>query len=454
MRLNKQTLLELFHLALPMVVSQGAFALMMFADRFFLSRISPTHVAAAMGGSVSFWVCLCFFNALASYGNALVAQYFGKRELHRCPQVLTHGLLLAVFSQPLVWALAVPVSSLFVLMGHAPELVALEKPYFTTFMYGSLIFLVKSVFAAYFSGIGRTRVVMIADVIGVILNVPLSYALIFGAWGAPELGIVGAALGTLIAAVLSIGIYLLFYLNPVHAARFHVRDSLVYSAGLMRRYLRLGLPSAFELLVALGTFNVFLLLFQSYGVAAGAAMAIVFNWDMLSFVPLMGLNIAIMSLIGRAVGAGDMSRANEVITAGFFIAVSYAGTLAVTFVILRTELLGIFATPGGDFSAVLAIGSPMMIGMGTYLVADAFILVCTGVLRGAGDTRWLMITSMIVHILMLVVQLLVILYWELPPLSAWWVFVGTLLINACIYLWRVLGVRWRQPERLARVMAE
>lgn len=454
MRIPLDTLKELFRLALPMVVSQGAFALMMFADRFFLSRLGASHVAAAMGGSVSFWVCMCFFNALAAYANALVAQYFGRRELERCPRVVTQGLIIAVVAQPLLWLIAWPVSHVFVLMGHAPELVALERPYFLTFAAGGIVFLVKTVLASYFSGIGRTRVVMIADVIGVILNVPLSYALIFGHWGMPELGIVGAALGTLIAGLLTIGIYLIFYLNPIHAARFSVAKSLVFEGSIMRRYLRLGLPSALEMLVALSTFNIFLLLFQSYGVAAGAAMSIVFGWDMMSFVPLMGLNIAIMSMTGRAVGAGDISRANEVIGAGFLLSVSYAGTLAIIFVVLRDTLLGVFATPGEDFSAVLAVGSPMMIGMATYLVADAFILVSTGVLRGAGDTRWLMIASMLIHVLMLLVQLLAILYWEFPPLVSWWIFVVTLLINALIYLRRVLGARWRQPERLARVMAE
>ena len=83
MKLTRKTLSELFHLALPMVVSQGAFALMMFADRFFLSRLSPAHVAASLGGGVSFWVCLCFFNGILAYGNALVAQYFGRRELEK-----------------------------------------------------------------------------------------------------------------------------------------------------------------------------------------------------------------------------------------------------------------------------------------------------------------------------------------------------------------------------------
>ncbi|WOJ93968.1 MATE family efflux transporter [Congregibacter variabilis] len=451
---SRATLNRLFLLALPMVVSQGALALMSFADRFFLSRISPVHVAASLGGGVSFWVCLCFFNGIAAYGNALVAQYFGRRDMRSCPRVVTQGIMLAVVAMPLLLLLAWPMLSLFEWMGHAPELVALEKPYFLTFMSGGFFFLVKTVLASYFSGIARPRVVMIADLIGVFLNIPLSYVLIFGRLGLPELGIVGAALGTVIACILSIAIYLLFYFNPIHARRFHLRKSFVFMPGIMRRYLRLGLPSGFEVLIGMGTFNVFLLMFQSYGVAEGAAMAIVFNWDMLSFVPLMGLNIALMSMIGRTVGAGDMSRTNEVISAGFVMAVSYAGVMGLCFVVFRESLLRMFATPGMDFSPILAVGAPMMIGMATYVVADGLILVCSGVLRGAGDTRWLMVASVSIHILTLIVQVFVIRVWQLGSLVSWYVFVAMLITNALLYLWRVMGSRWRHPERLARVMLE
>ena len=454
MALSRRAVNELFRLALPMVVSQGALALMFFADRFFLSRISSVHVAASLGGGVSFWVCLCFFNGIAAYGNALVAQYYGRRELERCPQVLTQGLILALVAQPPLWVLAWPAFEAFEWMGHAPEQIALERPYFLTMMCGGLLFLIKTVFASYFSGVGRTRVVMIADVLGVLLNIPLSYALIFGKFGLPALGIVGAALGTVLAAGLTLGVYLVFYLNAIHARRFSVYGSLLYSPSIMRRYLRLGLPSGFEVFIGLGTFNVFLLLFQSYGVAEGAAMAIVFNWDMLSFVPLMGLNIALMSMTGRIVGADDMQRSNEVIAAGFLLGVCYSGVLGVLFILFREPLLLIFATPGEDFSAILAVGAPMMLGMATYVVGDALILVCSGVLRGAGDTRWLMIASITIHVVMLIMQLLVILVLKLGPITSWTVFVVTLIAQALIYLARLSGGRWRTPERLAAVMRE
>ena len=183
-------------------------------------------------------------------------------------------------------------------------------------------------------------------------------------------------------------------------------------------------------------------------------MAIVFNWDMLSYVPLVGLNIAVMSLIGRFVGAGDLARANQVISSGFIIALGYSGLLGLCFIVFRESLMDVFQTPGEDFTAIRTIGAQMMIGLATYVMADATILVCTGTLRGAGDTRWLMTASILIHIAMLLVQVVVIKGLDASPLVSWWVFVVTLIWLALTYLGRVLRGRWRHPERLAKVMAE
>ncbi|MEM1142490.1 MAG: MATE family efflux transporter [Pseudomonadota bacterium] len=454
MRFTRHTIDELTRLAVPMVVSQGAFALMMFADRFFLSRIDATHVAASLGGGVSFWVCLCFFNGIAAYSNALVAQYLGRGEKSLCPQVVWQGVLLSILTQPMLLALGIFWADIFDWMGHSADQVALEKPFFQVYMAASIVFLIKTVLASYFSGIGRTKVVMIADVAGVVLNMPLSYVLIFGKLGLPELGIIGAAAGTIIAAAFSSLIYLAYFFERQHAQEFSVRDSFTISSSIMRRYVRLGTPSGLEIFIVLGTFNGFLLLYQSYGVTEGAAMAIVFNWDMLCFVPLMGLNIAIMSLVGRAVGAGEIGRAEEVIGAGYLLGGSYAATLAVLFVIFRYPLLDVFSVPGQDFSGIRAIGGPMMIGMASYVIADAVILVSSGVLRGAGDTVWLMKTSMVLGVLMLLVQVGVILVWKLGPLTSWFVLVATIIAKATLYGLRVRGDTWRAPERLESVMAE
>ncbi len=278
--------------------------------------------------------------------------------------------------------------------------------------------------------------------------------LIFGKFGFPELGIRGAALGTVIATACSLLIYAAFYFNRIHRERFHVAEAFHYDRGILQRYVRLGLPSGFETFVGAAAFNFFLLLFQSYGITEGAAMAIVFNWDMLNYVPLIGLNIAVTSMIGRYVGSGDMTRANQVIAAGFTVALGFSVLLALFFVLFRYELMMVFATPEQDFTAIVALGASMMLGMATYVVADAVILVCSGVLRGAGDTRWLMNTSMTLHVLMLLGQYVMIKHLGVGPLVSWWGFVAMLLALALVYLLRLRGTTWRRPSRLARVMAE
>jgi len=448
------TLRELLRLALPMVVSQGAFAAMVFTDRLFMSYIDAAHIAAALGGGVASFVCFSLFMGLISYGNALVAQYYGTGNLSRCPLVMTQGVIIALGSTPILFFLAFYGGDVFALMGHDPAQVPLERLYFHILMAGSVLTLIKASLASYFAGIGRTRVVMVADLLGAGLNVPLSWLLIFGKAGLPQLGIAGAGLGTIAATVFTIGVFLAFYLSREHRRQFSVAQSLRLDRGIMRRYLRLGLPSGLETFMNIATFNLFLLLFQSYGVVQGAAMAIVFNWDFLSFIPMTGLSIGVMSLIGRFVGAGQMQRSNQVISSGFIVALGYSGMLAVLFLFFREHLVNVFDTHEAAFTGIRALASYMMIGLVSYVIADALILVSSGTLRGAGDTRWIMLTSTTVHCLMLVAQYLVIVVFEFGPKVSWWVFVAMLWTLALLYLGRLYSGTWREPERLARVMRE
>lgn len=452
--LSLTTLRELARLSLPMVISQGAFAAMVFTDRWFMSQLDAVHIAAAMGGAVAAFFSKSLFVGLISYANALVAQYYGAGQLQRCPRVVSQGVIIAVCALPFLALITVGVGQAFAYMGHDPLQVPLERAYFYALMAGSFFHLLKACLACYFVGIGRTRVVMLVDVAGICLNIPLTWLLVFGHGGLPELGIVGAALGTVCSQAFTIALFLLFYLNRTHRLRFAVLESFCFDRGVMRRYLRLGSPSALESFMNTATFNLFLLMFQGYGVVQGASMAIVFNWDMLSFVPMMGLGMGVMTLIGQFVGRGDMQRANQVISSGFILALSYSAILALVFLIFRVELVEVFATDDSYFAEIRTLAATMMIGLATYMMADAVILIAGGALRGAGDTRWIMLTSTSLHWLMLVVQYFVIVRWQMDPLVSWWVFVAMLLMIASAYSVRLYRGRWRRPERLARVMQE
>ena len=451
--MDRATLKELLTLAYPMIISQGAFAVMIFTDRYFMSLVSPTHMGASLAGGVASFFCMSLFIGVLSYSNALTAQYFGRKQFDKCSLVVTQGLLLTLFFAPLLVAIGYISLGSFEFMGHAPEQAVLAQQYFIILIWGAIFSLGKTCIASYFSGIGRTHIVMIADTVGVAINIPLTWALIFGYGEVPALGIAGAAYATIISTLISLLIFSCFYLEKRHATTFLVKQSFRLDRGILRRFVRLGFPSGIEMFLNVAAFNLFLLMFQSYGIAESASAAIVFNWDIVSYVPMIGLNVAIISLIGRHIGAGDTTLMSQVIRISFMLGLGYSSILAVLFYLGREPLVAIFLATGSS-SNIQTLASFMMIGLATYVMADATILVAGGVLRGAGDTRWLMWASVMIHWLMLLAQYFVIKVWALGPKVSWVVFVAMILMTAIMYLLRLASSRWRTPEALARVMSE
>ena len=165
---------------------------------------------------MAYFFTVSLFMGIITYANALVAQYYGAGNYGKCSRVVTQGMILIALITPVLAVAAWFTSRLFEAMGHAPEQVQLERIYYFVLMAGSPLLLARSCIASYFAGIGRTNVVMVADVIGMAFNVPITWVLVFGKFGAPELGIAGAGLGTLIATGISLGVFAYFYLHASH----------------------------------------------------------------------------------------------------------------------------------------------------------------------------------------------------------------------------------------------
>jgi MATE family multidrug resistance protein len=196
----------------------------------------------------------------------------------------------------------------------------------------------------------------------------------------------------------------------------------------MRRYVRLGLPSGLEVFIGMGTFNVFLLLFQSYGIAEGAAMAIVFQLGHAVFRAPHGPEHSDhehdRSLRGRRRYVAQQRGYRRGLSAR---CVCYSGFMGIMFMIFR-EACSACLPPRVRISAD---SCRRRADDGRHGDLRRGGLADPGkqrrAARGAGDTRWLMMTSVTIHVLMLAVQVLVILVLELGPLVSWWVFVATLL---------------------------
>jgi MATE family multidrug resistance protein len=257
-----------------------------------------------------------------------------------------------------------------------------------------------------------------------------------------------------LSTAFTLACYLAFYLAPRNRRQYQVAASLVLDTGILRRYLRLGLPSGLELFLNVAAFNLFLLMFHAYGITEAAAATIIFNWDVLSFVPLLGLNVAVMSLVGHAVGARDMGSTQAVTNAGYLLGVGYSMTLALLFLVFRHRLVEFFIFDEAGAAAIRELAGYMMIGLSFYVLIEGILQVAAGVLRGAGDTQWCMRASVSLHWLMLVLQYCVIEVLGLGPRVSWLLFVGMVFCIVLAFLWRLRGSQWRSAERLQAVMAE
>ncbi len=436
---------ELLGIALPMVISQACETVMMFTDRLFLSRLGGVHMNAAMAGGLTCFLFMTFFIGITSYSNALVAQYFGAGRREKCALVVTQGSILAL-GATLLLTLSLPLGRLYFRFSHIPpEQMELQVVYFNIVIMGAGIGLFRNVLSCFFSGIGKTSIVMRASLFSMLVNVVANYVLIFGKWGFPALGVRGAAYGTLIGGALGLAVILGAYLGRENRRAYGVFQALRFDRTIMALLLRLGYPAGLELFLNLLAFTSIVMAFHSYGLAAGAAATIAFNWDMVSFIPLVGMNIAVTSLVGRYMGAREPSVAHRVTMTGLRLAFCYSGILLLIFASMPEALVQIFRPRETSlaFESILPTATFMVRLISFYVLADAVGSVFSGALRGAGDTFWAMCLSVGTHWALALSVISMIRIFHASPEASWSVLVFMVfLIGGAFYL-RYRGGAWR-----------
>ncbi len=191
---------EVLHISLPLIISMSSHTVMLFTDRLFLGRYSLDTLAASVPAGLLAFMFMCFFMGVVEFTNTFVAQYVGAHLPRRVGSALWQGIYLALAAGILLAGLSCIGASLFRLAGHAPRIQELETVYFRILMLGAGFGLLQNALSCFYSGRGLTMPIMVINVIGVTLNVPLNYLLINGGWGLPALGMSGSALATVASA--------------------------------------------------------------------------------------------------------------------------------------------------------------------------------------------------------------------------------------------------------------
>lgn len=175
---------ELLVIALPMMAASACDTVMTFTDRLFLSKLGTEQMNAALCGGLTSFLMTTFFLGLIGYGTALVAQFFGSGQKRNCSVVVTQTAIIAVLAYPLILMCAPLARLAFRASGIAPEQLVPQTLFFSILIYASIVGLLRSVFSCFFSGIGRTRIVMIASLVAMVVNIGLNYVLVLGRFSA------------------------------------------------------------------------------------------------------------------------------------------------------------------------------------------------------------------------------------------------------------------------------
>ena len=386
---------EMFSIALPMVVSNACETVMTFTDRLFLSKLGMEEMSAAMVGGLSAFFMMTFFIGLMGYGTAMVAQYLGKGELNKCSVVMTQTVVIALVAYPILLACKPLMHSMFIKTGISEGQLAHQFIYFDILLYATIISFGRVALSNFFSGIGKTRVVMLASFIAMFVNVIASYVLIFGRFGFPAMGVKGAAFGSIIGSVCALLILLTAYFRKSIIKDFSILDSFRIDIGIIKKMFRFGTPSGIEFFMALFSFTLLISVFHAHNPVTAAASTIMFNWDHVSFVPLMGLEIGVTSLVGRYVGAGRYDIVEKTVWSGLKLGWAVSGCVLIAFFFFPGVLVDVFkpAESGTIFEQARPLAVFMVRMASIYVLLQSVMLVYMGALKASGDTLWSMIIN-------------------------------------------------------------
>ncbi|MFW6065967.1 MAG: MATE family efflux transporter [Planctomycetota bacterium] len=455
------SLAEVLKLSWPAGLTMLNTTVVKFVDGVMVSRVGPEPFAAQFVGGMWSFVPESFILGVLTVINTFVAQNLGAGRYRRCGQYAWAGIAIAVTAAVFAAPLALPAGRLFALLGHDPTVTALETMYFRYMILTLGITLSSRSLEQFFFGIHRPGIVLAASLIGNACNVGGNYVLIFGKLGLPAMGLQGAAIGTIVAWCVQLGVLAAVFASPSMHTRYCTRWPNLLKLRHIRNVVRIGWPAGIQLWNDVASWIVFtsVLVGTYFGTAHLTATVAVVRYMSLSFMPAVGIGSATTALVGRYIGAALPGRAKRRTHTALAVAMGYMGFCALVFVLFRHQLVDFFvqvdpATPAAEAGLlrerIVDIGGNIMLCAAAFQLFDALGIVYIGALRGAGDTRWPMLVTLAFSwgVFLVGGLLLANLLPQLTSLGPWLAGSAYIILLGAVLAWRFESGAWRRIDLL------
>ena len=436
---------ELLAVAYPLIISTASNTVMQFINRVFLSRYSADALAACVPAGILSFTLICFFMGTTSYTNAFVSQYHGKGKTASVSVAVWQGVWLGLISGLILLALTPVGLYLIGTSGHPAAVKILEKQYFAILNAGGVLVIVNTALAAFFTGRGRTKVTMAANMAGNAVCVLFSWLLVFGSGPIPELGIRGAAYAAIMGQSCVMAIYLVIIFSAENRRSYRTARLVGVHKGLFKRLIKYGAPNGVGFFLDIASFGVFIFMVGNMDKYSLAANNIIASINMIAFMPVIGLGLANLTLVGRYIGKKRPDVSVKVTWNAVKLALLYVASIGVLFFAFPGFFVNIFGSPdSSEFAPILAASRPLMKVLAFFILFDAIGIIFVDALRGAGDTRFQMVTGSALAWLIFVPGVYYLVNISRSGLMAVWVWAMVyVILLAAVFGLRFNAGRWR-----------
>jgi len=387
----REELRALLALAIPVVLSELGWMTMTIVDLIMVGRLGPDAIGAVGLGNAIYYAPSLFGIGLLLGLDTLVSQAWGARRFDDCHRSLAQGIYVAVAFTPLLMLAMLAAERIFTGHGVDPTVAGLTRSYVSILNWGTFPLLVYGGFRRYLQGVGRVRPVTFALISANLINLAGNWIFIYGHCGMPALGVRGSALSTVFARIYMAAV--LVYAAWAHEAkRGHALFTHWPGPHLerIRALMKLGLPAASQVVLEVAAFGAATVMASHLTPISLATHEIVLSCAAYTYMVPLGISAAAAVAVGHAIGAGNPARARRAGLLSIALGAGFMAFMAVLLLIVPRPIIHIWTHD----PSVVALGAHILAIVAGFQIFDGTQTVCTGALRGLGETRFPMLMNL------------------------------------------------------------
>ena len=364
-----------------------------FVDNIMVGQLGTAELAAVSLGNSFMFIAMSIGIGFSTAITPLIAEADASNNFKQAKSTYKHGLFLCTTLGILLFLLVFFSKPLMYLMQQPEEVVLLAIPYLNLVAFSLIPLVIFEAIKQFTDGMSMTKYPMYATLIANIINVVLNYLLIFGKFGFPEMGMVGAAYGTLASRIIMV-IYLWTLLRYKERSRKIVRNIKLFALdfSMIKKIVNIGSLSAMQMFFEVAIFTSAIWLSGLLGKNSQAANQIALNLSSMTFMVAMGLSVASMIRVGNQKGVQNYKELRRIAFSIFLLGILLAVFFALLFFIFHKSLPNIYVDLNDtanykDNMEVLSIASNLLLAAAFFQISDSIQVVVLGALRGLQDVK-------------------------------------------------------------------